>query len=90
LKPTLSEELGSFATVDGHDFGAGEINIFVLTDEPPTAFSACQRVVTSHRVQSVMRAAYRELTADDYVILWPPPLTAYLSKRGDFTHDPGP
>ncbi len=77
LEDKLTDELGSIATVDGHDFGAGEFNIFVLTDEPPIAFSAAQRVVTSHRVQSVMRAAYRELTADDYVILWPPSLTEF-------------
>jgi hypothetical protein len=36
-----------------------------------------QRPLASHRVKSVMRAAYRELTADDYVILWPPSLTEF-------------
>ena len=34
LEGKLIEELGSVATVDGHDFGSGEFNIFVLTDEP--------------------------------------------------------
>ena len=34
LEDKLIEELGSVATVDGHDFGSGEFNIFVLTDEP--------------------------------------------------------
>ena len=78
LEDKLTEELGSVGTVDGHDFGAGEFNIFVLTDEPATLFSAAQRVVTSHGMQSVMRAAYRELTADNYLILWPPSLTEFI------------
>jgi hypothetical protein len=73
----LIEQLGSVATVDGHDFGSGEFNIFVLTDEPPMAFSAAHSVVINHGVQNVMRAAYRELVADDYVILWPPSLTEF-------------
>ena len=76
LEDKLIEELGSVATVDGHDFGSGEFNIFVLTDEPPTAFSAAHRVVINHGVQNVMRA-YRELVAHDYVILWPPSLTEF-------------
>jgi len=48
LEDKLIGELGSVATVDGHDFGSGEFNIFVLTDEPPTAFSAAHRVVINH------------------------------------------
>jgi hypothetical protein len=31
------EELDDVATVDGHDFGSGRFNIFVLTDDPATA-----------------------------------------------------
>jgi hypothetical protein len=77
LEDKLIEELGSVATIDGHDFGSGEFNIFVLTDDPPTTFSAAHRVVTSRGVQHVMRAAYRELAADDYVVLWPPSLTEF-------------
>ena len=77
LEDKLIDELGNVATVDGHDFGSGEFNIFVLTDEPPTAFSAAHRVVINHGVQNVMRAAYRELVADDYVILWPPSLPKF-------------
>ena len=77
LEDKLIDELGNVATVDGHDFGSGEFNIFVLTDEPPTAFSAAHRVVMNHGVQNVMRAAYREVVADDYVILWPPSLPKF-------------
>jgi hypothetical protein len=30
--------LDGFGKVDGHDFGLGEMNIFILTDEPKLAF----------------------------------------------------
>ena len=77
LENELIGKLKTVATVDGHDFGSGEFNIFVLTDDPPTAFSEAHRVVANHGVQNVMRAAYRELAAQDYVILWPPSLTEF-------------
>ncbi|SRR5260370_29939437 len=77
LENNLIERLGSVGIVDGHDFGSGEFNIFVLTNDPPTAFSDAHRIVTGHQVQNVMRAAYRELTAEDYVILWPPSLSEF-------------
>ena len=41
---------------------------FRANHEPPTAFSAAHRVVINRGSQNVMRAAYRELVADDYVI----------------------
>ena len=34
FEETLSLLLGQIAEVDGHDFGSGEMNIFILTDHP--------------------------------------------------------
>jgi len=34
LEDSLIQELEGLATVDGHDFGMGEFNIFILTDDP--------------------------------------------------------
>ena len=36
LEDKLIEEMDDVATVDGHDFGSGEFNIFILTDDPVT------------------------------------------------------
>jgi hypothetical protein len=77
LEGVFVKELGNVATVDGHDFGLGEFNIFVLTDKPREAFSAVQRIADQHGAVDAMRAAYRELAADDFVILWPPWLTEF-------------
>ena len=34
LEDKLIEELSGSANIDGHDFGSGEFNIFILSDEP--------------------------------------------------------
>jgi hypothetical protein len=54
------EELDDVATVDGHDFGSGRFNIFVLTDDPATAFGRAHGIVINQGVPNVMRSAYRE------------------------------
>jgi hypothetical protein len=77
LEEAFIRQFGSIATVDGHDFGSGEFNIFVLTDRPREAFGVAQRVAIRFGVLDNMRAAYRELTADGYLVLWPPSLTEF-------------
>jgi len=49
--------------VDGNDIGSGEMNIFLLTDEPDEAFNAVKlRIPTACR----WRAAYRDQNGDDF------------------------
>jgi hypothetical protein len=76
LEDTLIEELDD-ATVDGHDFGLGKFNIFVLTDHPTTVFGKAHGIVNSQGVPNVMQSAYREMDGEDYVILWPSSLTEF-------------
>ena len=45
LEDRMIGELDDLATVDGHDFGLGEFNIFILTDDPAESFGKAQRVV---------------------------------------------
>ena len=53
LEDRLIEEL-DVATVDGHDFGSGEFNIFVLTDDPVTVFGKAHEIVTSQGVPNCL------------------------------------
>jgi hypothetical protein len=71
LEDSLIEELDSIATVDGHDFGVGEFNIFILTNDPNESFKRAQRVVTDQEIANAMRSAYRQVEGEEYVILWP-------------------
>lgn len=77
FEDSLIEELADLATVDGHDFGLGRFNIFILTDQPAASFGKARQVVASQGIPNVMRSAYRESDGEDYVILWPSSLTEF-------------
>jgi len=63
--------------VDGHDFGSGEGNIFVLTAEPIKAFEVVKHVLGERGLLGTVRAAYRREAEDDFTILWPESLTEF-------------
>jgi len=73
----LAETLEGFAMVDGHAFGSGTFHIFVHTDGPATTFERIQEFVRIQQRQYRMRVAYRDFSADDYTILWPPDLKEF-------------
>jgi hypothetical protein len=77
LEEAFDEALRGVAKVDGHDFGSDEFNIFALTDKPREAFTTVQGLASRHGILNAMRAAFREVTVDDFVILWPPGLTRF-------------
>jgi len=77
LEDRLIEELDDVAAVDGHDFGSGKLNIFVLTDDPVTVFGKAHGIVMNQGVANVMQSAYREMDGEDYTILWPSSLTKF-------------
>jgi hypothetical protein len=67
----LAELPQEHGTLDGHDFGSGEMNIFVYTLRPLEAFEDVVRSLGSWARWADARAAYRPLDSDDFVILWP-------------------
>jgi hypothetical protein len=77
IEEILIEELASDAEVDGHDIGANEMNIFILTDDPKRSFVESKRIIDKTNATSEVRAAYREVTGDRYTILWPPHLNEF-------------
>src|SRR5579864_4911160 len=79
FEESLFPAFGDSAIVDGHDFGVGEFNIFIFTDEPAKTFEKVQQVVRSQPLPYPMRVAYRDRPYSDgakegFVILWPPNL----------------
>jgi hypothetical protein len=77
LEEELIRGLSAIAEVDGHDFGAGEFNIFVLTDQPRVSFDAAQALIRQWQPRCELKAAYREMDKDEFVILWPPGLAEF-------------
>ncbi len=69
----LTEELDD--EVDGHDFGSGESDIFLFTDDVGATFKRVQAVAKSKQLLDPMKAAYRD--GEGFVILWPPGLKEF-------------
>ena len=56
--------------VDGHDIGSGEMNIFVITDNPDEAFKLAKNTLSEKDLSKIM-VAFRELNSDKYSVIWP-------------------
>lgn len=69
--------VGKTAEVDDHDLGSGEMNIFILTEDPVATFNLLQQAGEAIWPTEEMKAAYRLLDREDYVCLWPPELNHF-------------
>jgi len=70
LETKLTFELGSEHDVDGHDFGSGDMNIFIHTNSPNDAFEKVI-VLLSDQFAPTLKAAYREVGSDRFIWLHP-------------------
>lgn len=74
LQSELRDECG---VVDGHDFGAGEMNIFIETDRPLEAFDHARTSLSTDKRWASLGAAYRPAGEERYTVLWPKTLEAF-------------
>ena len=70
------------ADFDGYDWGSGEVNFFVFTDDPHETFQAIMGLPEeelNNKMKKVLKAAYRENkeTADTHAVLWPQGLNKF-------------
>lgn len=77
IEDQLAGALAGNVSVDGHDFGSGEMNIFIEADEPLRTFEAVAGILRDRRSWAGVRAAYRELAGEGYTVLWPVGLTDF-------------
>ena len=73
----LIDLLGPIHEVDGHDIGSNKSNIFILTNAPQEAFEKSKKVFSAQELKQI-RAAYRESTGNEYLVIWP------LDSAGEF------
>lgn len=73
----LERALSGAADVDGWDFGSGEMNIFVYTDDPHAALNHAKATLETHGALGEVRAAYRDVEGDDFTVLWPEELITF-------------
>lgn len=76
LEETLRKSLGAAASVDGHDVGSGEANLFIFTNDAPALFQDVLRLLDD-RARTDLRAACREREGEDVRILWPSTLKTF-------------
>jgi hypothetical protein len=77
LEDLLRDNLSDNALVDGWDFGLGDYNIFIHTNEPNEVFADTQKIIEAHRRELPFRAGYRDFDEDYYVVLWPASLKSF-------------
>jgi len=71
FEDSLYELLGDRHEVDGHDIGSGEVNFFILTDDPRAALAEIQARHGERFSSPAVRAATRRMDGEDYEVLWP-------------------
>jgi hypothetical protein len=77
IEDVLTEKLSANSEVDGHDAGSSEMNIFIRTDNPEASFNEIKSTIGSRDFWIDARVAYREVTKNEYFILWPQGLAEF-------------
>jgi hypothetical protein len=77
LEDGIMTSLGNLGQVDGHDAGSGEMNIFILTDQPKLAFEHLKQALGTKDIMPELKAAYREIGDDEFTILHPTGLSHF-------------
>jgi hypothetical protein len=71
MEDKLETGLESTGEVDGHDFGSDEMNIFIYTSKPRECFEQVKELLTDMMDIGAMKAAFRHVDSDNFIILWP-------------------
>jgi hypothetical protein len=71
LEETIRDGLGEVGIVDGHDYGSGEMNIFIHTDEPAMAFEKARMLLDLGKDFGHLKAGYRDFEQDEYIAIFP-------------------
>jgi len=74
MEDQLEGGLAAHGSLDGHDFGSGEMNIFVETEDPAEAFARVAIVLGDNSRWADLRVGYRVAAGETYEVLWPPTL----------------
>ncbi len=63
--------------VDGHDIGSEEVNFFILTNEPDNVFKSLKQYLIEEELLNCLKAAYRPIDGEKFVILYPSSLKKF-------------
>lgn len=77
IEEILEQKPGDHSEVDGHDAGAGEMNIFIHTNDPLEAFKQSMESLGGQDIRLNVPVAYREILQKEYKVLWPEELKVF-------------
>ena len=78
LETMIIDSIGQRGTVDGHDIGCGEMNVFIYTNDPAETLRFIQNTLGTRDFAPTMKAAFREVESDEFTVLYPPGETEFL------------
>lgn len=71
IESELKEAFGKTAELDGYDVSPKEINLFVLTPDPPHSFRRVKAVLERLEIERGVSAASRLVGGAQFKSLWP-------------------
>ena len=77
LEERLAAAIDELGIVDGHDVGAGEVNIFILTAHPTQVFERIKLLPEVSRLLPQLQVAFRIVGSEAFEILHPPGLRTF-------------
>ena len=77
LEEAIMGSIGNLGTVDGHDAGSGEMNIFILTNHPMPAFERIKHLLGTRDFMPDLKVAFRAIGKDEFTILHPAGLARF-------------
>lgn len=71
LEKALAEPLRGSATLDGHDIGARNIDLFILSADPASSFRRSKLALEALGLLDKVVAAYRLEGGARFTVVWP-------------------
>jgi hypothetical protein len=79
IEEVVRSGLGDLSIVDDQDLGSEEMNIFIPTDDPKSAFEKAKRLLSRENCLYQLTAGYRDFE-DDYIPVYPQGLDHFSVK----------
>lgn len=77
MENTINQGLGPVGMVDGHDIGAGVMNVFIFTNDAKAALDKTMSLIQGGHDRKEFMVRYRKFEEEDYTPKFPPGLECF-------------
>jgi hypothetical protein len=71
LERALADSLGDAVQLDGHDIGPRDVNLFLMTPDPTSAFRRSKPALEQLALLDKVTAAHRVEGGARFTVIWP-------------------